>query len=318
MRFISLAGALALLLAGAAVAQDSSGPAGPTFSADRFKAHVAFLADDRLEGRDTGSRGYEIGAAYVASQFMALGLQPGGDDGGWYKQVPLRSAVLAGTPVMTLTGPGGPRSFENGGAILVRPSLIAEEVELDAPVVFAGYGLDAPDQGTDDYKGLDVRGKVVVVLAGVPSDIPSEIGAYLGDRKAAMAAKHGAVALVQINTDASARVQRWAAMRPYAGRPSMGWLDPGGKPLDEAPGVRARVLVDDPVAASLCPPERLRARHPARPADVEPLDPDLQPRGDRPSAGQRSGASRRICRADGPSRPSRDEAGGGCRRGPYL
>jgi hypothetical protein len=251
MRFIPLAGAVALVLAGTAVARESAAPAGPTFSADRFKAHVAFLSDDALEGRDTGSRGYQIGAAYVASQFIALGLKPGGTGGGWYQQVPFRSAALAGKPVMTLSGPGGDKSWENGSAMLVRPSLVAEEVDFTAPLVFAGYGLDAPDQGADDYKGLDVRGKVVAVLAGVPSDIDSEIGAYLGDRKAAMAAKHGAIALVQINTDESARVAPWAAIRPYAGRPAMGWLDADGKPLDEAPGVRARAIVDDPVAASL-------------------------------------------------------------------
>jgi hypothetical protein len=251
MRLIPLAGAVALVLAGTAVAQDSAAPAGPTFSADRFKAHVAFLSDDMLEGRDTGSRGYQIGAAYVASQFMALGLEPGGEGGGWYQQVPLRSASLAGKPVMTLSGPGGRQSWENGTSMLVRPSLVAEEVDFTAPAVFVGYGLDAPDQGADDYKGLDVRGKVVVLLAGVPSDVPSEIGAYLGDRKAAMAAKHGAVAIVQINTDESARTAPWAAIRPYAGRPSMGWLDPSGKPLDEAPGVLARAIVDDPLAASL-------------------------------------------------------------------
>ncbi len=251
MRLIALAGALALALTAAASAQNNAASAGPTFSADRFKAHVAFLSDDALEGRDTGSRGYEIGAAYVASQFIALGLKPGGSDGGWYQQVPLRSASLAGKPVVTLSGPGGGQSWENGSSILVRPSLVAEEVDFTAPVVFAGYGLDAPDQGADDYKGLDVRGKVVAVLAGVPGDIDSEIGAYLGDRKAAMAAKHGAVALVQINTEESARTAPWEAMRPYAGRPSMGWLGPDGKPRDESPGVRARVIVDDPVAAAL-------------------------------------------------------------------
>lgn len=251
MRLIPLAGALALILAGTAVAQDSAAPADPTFSADRFKAHVAFLADDSLEGRDTGSRGYDVGAAYVASQFMALGLKPGGENGGWYKQVPLRSASLVGKPVMTLTGPGGRESWENGTAFIVRPSVVAEEVDFTAPAVFAGYGLDAPDQGANDYKGLDVRGKVVVVLAGMPTGIPSEISAHLGDTKAAMAAKRGAVALVQINTEQSARMSPWASTRRYTGRPSMGWVGPGDKPLDESPGIRARALVDDGVAASL-------------------------------------------------------------------
>jgi Zn-dependent M28 family amino/carboxypeptidase len=251
MRLIPLAAAWALALTAGAAAQDSAGPAGPTFSADRFRAHVAFLSDDRLEGRDTGSRGHEIAAAYVASQFLALGLKPGGENGGWYQQVPLRSASLAARPVVTVSGPGGERSWENGSEVLVRPSLLDEEVDVAAPVVFAGYGIDAPDQGIDDYRGLDVRGKIVVVLAGTPSDIPSEIGAYLGDRKSAMAARHGAAALVQVNTEASARVAPWAAIRPYAGRPGFGWLDRDGKPLDESPGVKARGLLNDPVAETL-------------------------------------------------------------------
>jgi hypothetical protein len=152
---------------------------------------------------------------------------------------------------MTVTGPGARQSWNNGSAMLVRPSLIAEEVDFNAPVVFAGYGLDAPDQGIDDYRGLDVRGKIVAVLAGVPADIPSEIGAHLGGRKPAMAAKRGAIALVQINTDISARSGRWSSTRSSTGRPAMGWLDPDGKPLDEAPGLRARMLVDDPVATAL-------------------------------------------------------------------
>jgi hypothetical protein len=251
MRLISLAAIAALALSAGAAAQESAGPAEPAFSADRFRAHVAFLSDDRLEGRDTGSRGYEIAAAYVASQFMALGLKPGGEDGGWYQQVPLRTASLAAKPVVTVSGPGGERSWENGSDVLVRPSLFDEEVDLTAPAVFAGYGIDAPDQGIDDYKGLDVRGKIVVVLGGTPSDIPSEIGAYLGERKLAMAARHGAAAFVQVDTDASARVRPWAAVRPAAGRPGYAWLDRGGRPLDEAPGVKARVLFNGPVAEAL-------------------------------------------------------------------
>src|SRR4051812_39654201 len=86
----------------------------PLFSADRFRAHVTFLADDRLEGRDTGSRGHEIAAAYVASQFVGLGLTPGGENGGWYQQVPFRSASLAGPVSLAIAGAGGSRSFENG------------------------------------------------------------------------------------------------------------------------------------------------------------------------------------------------------------
>src|SRR4051812_33618238 len=105
------AAVLAATLAAAAPAQDpgSATVGAPAFSADRFRAHVAFLADDRLEGRDPGWRGHEIAAAYVASQFLGLGLKPGGENGGWYQQVPFRSASLAGPVSLAISGPAGSR-----------------------------------------------------------------------------------------------------------------------------------------------------------------------------------------------------------------
>src|SRR3954470_10659930 len=111
MRLKPFALAASLVLAAAVPARSADGPA---FSADRFKAHVAFLADDRLPGRATGSRGHEIAATFVASQFMALGLKPGGEEGGWFQWVPFRSATLSGTPTITVTGPGGTQTIENG------------------------------------------------------------------------------------------------------------------------------------------------------------------------------------------------------------
>ena len=73
-----------LLLGGTAFAQTA---AQPTFTAERVRAHVAYLADDRLEGRDTGSRGYDLAAKYVSDQFASFGLKPAGDNGTWYQQV---------------------------------------------------------------------------------------------------------------------------------------------------------------------------------------------------------------------------------------
>ena len=106
MRLSLFAAALSLAVGGASAAP-APGADAPEFSAARFKAHVAFLADDALEGRDTGSRGHEVAAAYVASQFISLELKPGGENGGWYQQVPFRAATLSGTPTVTLSGPGG-------------------------------------------------------------------------------------------------------------------------------------------------------------------------------------------------------------------
>ena len=242
LRLLMLAAALAL--AGNGLAQ----PPAPAFSADRFRAHVAFLADDLLEGRDTGSRGHAIAAAYVASQFMALGLKPGGEHQSWYQQVPFRSAILKGRATVTISGPGGSKSWDNGSDVLVPPSLFEEEQDVAAPVVFAGYGLDAPALGLDDYHGLDVRGKIVAILGGVPGGLPGEIAAHLGDQKGAMAARHGAVGLVTVPTSLYARVRPWAALRPYVGSATLQWIGPDGRPHDDAPGLRAAALLNDPAA----------------------------------------------------------------------
>src|ERR1051325_3522822 len=98
--------ALGLSVAGLAqpAAQDS-----PGFSADAFRAHVAFLADDLLEGREAGTRGFDIAARYVATQFAGLGLSPGAN-GSWYQPVDFVQVRLAGTPTLTVGG----RTFEQG------------------------------------------------------------------------------------------------------------------------------------------------------------------------------------------------------------
>ena len=240
--------ALMLALAGAASVSAANAP---SFSPDRFRAHVAFLADDRLEGRDTGSRGYDIAATYVATQFMALGLRPGGENGGWFQQVPFRSALLTGTPSVTITGPAGTRTWQNGTDVIVRASLTEAEQDVSAPVVFVGYGLDAPKLGLDDYKGIDVRGKIVAVLDGTPANLPSEIAAFLGDEKRAMAARRGAIGFVQIPTTFSAGMRPWPSMTSYAARPSLTWLDPKGKPKDDAPGLRTGATLNTPAADML-------------------------------------------------------------------
>jgi hypothetical protein len=245
------AAVLAASLAAAAPAQNPA-PAAPAFSADRFRAHVTFLADDRLEGRDTGSRGHEIAAAYVASQFIALGLKPGGENGGWYQQVPFRSATLAGPAGVAITGPAGTASFDNGTGAIIGPSLTEEKQDFEAPVVFAGYGIDAPGQGIDDYKGLDVKGKFVAILAGVPEGLPSEIAAHLGDDKGPAAARHGAIGTITIYTSQYARARPFAARAGGASRRSvLGWVGKDGAAGEDAPGLRASLILSDPAATAL-------------------------------------------------------------------
>ncbi|MEO7177708.1 MAG: hypothetical protein ABIW83_02580 [Allosphingosinicella sp.] len=127
---------LSLALASPAPAQPDA--AQPTFSPESFRSHVAFLADDRLEGRETGSRGYDLAALYVASRFEALGLKPAGREG-WYQQVPFLEYRLVGEPgSLTIGG----RRFVHRQEIVLAPTPDEAAVAVEAPVVFVGYGLE--------------------------------------------------------------------------------------------------------------------------------------------------------------------------------
>ena len=190
-----LAALSALALAATASAQAPADDG----SANRVRAHVEFLADDLLEGRYTGERGYDIAATYVASQFRALGLQPGGENGSWFQQVPFREAKHAGTPTARVTVGGKAQRLEIGKDITIGPSLFEQDRKLDAELVFVGYGLSDSKLGFDDYRGLDVRGKIVVALNGAPKSVPTEIAAHLGATKDDVAAAKGAIGFIGLS-----------------------------------------------------------------------------------------------------------------------
>ena len=111
-----------------------------------MRAHVEFLSDDLLEGRGTGARGHEIAARYVATQFRALGLQPGGTDGSWFQRVPLRRATHDGSPVVSLTSGGRSSRLAWGSDVSLRPSLTEKQRRLSAQ----GGGQDQPGAAQDD------------------------------------------------------------------------------------------------------------------------------------------------------------------------
>jgi len=236
---------LSLALASPLPAQPAAAP--PLFSPESFRSHVAFLADDRLEGRDTGSRGYDLAALYVASRFEALGLKPAGR-GGWYQQVPFVESRLSGEPGSLAIGG---RRFLHGQEVVLTPTPDLAPVAVDAPAIFVGYGLEAPELGIDDYKGLDVRGKVVVALNGFPKGMKSDVGAHLNSDKRRVASSHGAVGLVSIRTLSEAKRRPWSRMREQANEPNLGWTGEDGRPYTPAPGLRFRATLDMPAADAL-------------------------------------------------------------------
>lgn len=251
-----LAAALAALPA-AALAVSVPAPPPAQFSADRFRAHVAFLSDDLLEGRDTGSRGHEIAARYVASRFAALALTPGGDPDGkggrsWLQRIPFQVTGYGRTPgTVTINGPSGAATFTHGVDAVVGLNAEFPEGSVSAPLVFVGYGIDAPAEGSNDYAGLDVRGKIVVVLDGFPDDLPSEVAAHFRKEKRATAERHGAIGLLTIDTAATARTRPWAQQIHFADEPNFAWVGPDGTPNVEGGGVRQTARLDDKAAHAL-------------------------------------------------------------------
>jgi hypothetical protein len=237
----------------AAVFTGASARAEPEFSADRIKAHVTFLADDLLEGREAGTRGHEIAARYVASQFALLGLKPGGRNGTYFEPVELLESSLTGPkPALTLTRADGTSVvLRHGIEVVVQGPIAGGSVRLRAPLVFVGYGMQEAALGYDDYRGLDVKGKVAVVLFGSTKGMDSEIGAHLVHEQARVAAEHGATGMILVNTRVSAAAFPWEQRVQVADKPRTTWVQKDGQPFDSHYGLQAYVLIDQKAAGSL-------------------------------------------------------------------
>lgn len=246
MRLATTTAALAALVL---TVPATSQTAQPSFSADRVRAHVEFLSDDLLEGRDTGSRGHEIAARYVASQFDALGLKPAGDNGSWYQRITFQQTDRGATPdTVTISGPGGAKTWQHASDVLVDLNPLEPRYDVTAPLVFVGYGIVNDRLGIDDYRGLDVRGKIVVTLRGYPKGLPGEEGAHLSATKTKAAEDRGAIGMVTIDTRESAASRPWAQAVHNADQPQFSWVGTDGKAFVQTPAIRARATLAAPAA----------------------------------------------------------------------
>ena len=174
----------------------------PDVSATNIEAHIRFLASDYMQGRDAGSDGYEIAANYVASQMRLLGLEPAGEDGSYFADVPMQD-VTADASYNQLVFDG--ETFAQGQSVMIAANPSVLESEVTAELVFVGHGISAANRGHDDYDGLDVEGKIVVVMGGVPGDVfegLSEERAHHGSgtTKRNVAAAHGAVGMITLTS----------------------------------------------------------------------------------------------------------------------
>ena len=199
----------------------------PKISEATLRAHIKFLADDLLEGRGTGARGGELAAKYIAAQLEALGLKGAGPGGSFFQPVSL-VGVKANPDTKMLVSKGGTKQILTFADDFVAfTGAQTERVDVDADMVFVGYGINAPEQRWNDYKGQpdDYRGKILVMLVNDPpatNDEPTLFGGkaltYYGrwTYKYEEAARRGAVGAILVHTDESAGYP-WSVVRTSNG-----------------------------------------------------------------------------------------------------
>src|ERR1044072_8772312 len=192
-----------------------------------LKAHIKFLADDLLEGRGTGARGGDLAAKYIAAQLEATGAKGAGENGSFFQHVSLVGVKADPATVLTISGASGSESFKFADDFVAFTGAQTEAVDIDADLVFVGYGINAPEQKWNDYKGADTdyRGKILVMLVNDPPATTAEPNLFGGKAltyygrwtyKYEEAARRGAVGAILLHTDVSAGYT-WGVVRTSKG-----------------------------------------------------------------------------------------------------
>jgi Zn-dependent M28 family amino/carboxypeptidase len=219
----------------------------PAINAGDFVQHVKVLASDDFEGRGPGTPGEEKSVQYIKSQFERIGLKPG-NNGEWFQTVPMVETTADPDTTLKLTVDGKPRVLKMGSDMVIGTTNGQSEVKIDdSPLVFVGYGVNAPEQHWNDYAGLDVKGKTVVMLVNDPGFHVSDPTLFEGKRmtyygrwtyKYEEAARQGAAAALIIH-DTSGASYGWdvvknswsgaqyalpASTDPAPRLPAQGWL----------------------------------------------------------------------------------------------
>ena len=216
--------------------------------------HIRVLADDSLEGRAPGTRGFSGAAQYVETSLSTLGLDPAGIDGTYQQPVPLReSLVIEEASGMRISSPSGVEELGYGVDFYLSPDPLRETVTVsEAAVAFVGYGVSAPGLGYDDYANIDVEGKIVAYLTGAPPAFPSNERAYYssGATKQSEAIARGAVGILSFTYPGDPRF-RWEVNLARSKRGSFAWLDDDGNPNRGNLAILGSASLNHPAARTL-------------------------------------------------------------------
>jgi Zn-dependent M28 family amino/carboxypeptidase len=204
--------------------------------AERWWSHVTFLANDSMKGRDTGSPEHRKAAEYVADHFKRAGLAPGGTKG-FFQPVPFRSRRIVEAQSSLALVRGGKVDPVVLGDEATFSMRIEPAPSVEAPLVFAGYGLQVPEAKHDDLAGLDLKGKIVVLLTGGPSSIPGPLLAHYQNTRWEYLQKAGAIGTISIQNPKGQDIP-WDRSKLSRFMPSVAISDPA---LDETRGQQVAV-----------------------------------------------------------------------------
>jgi Zn-dependent M28 family amino/carboxypeptidase len=241
----SRAAAAALALAVAALGQQPA----KIFDGNAWWGHIKFLADDKLEGRETGSEGLRTAESYVVNQLTKAGLQPAGTEG-FYQPVKFVSRQIIedkSSVALVHDGKSQPLSFSEDTFFNTRVDLAPEEIT--APLVFAGYGLKIPEKNHDDVAELDLKGKIIVFLVGSPEQIPTALSSHYqtpGERWKPLK-EAGAIGVISIPNPASMDIP-WSRISLNRNHASMELV---GSEFNETPGLKLALTFNPAEAEKL-------------------------------------------------------------------
>lgn len=219
-----------------------------------IRRHMEVLADDRFEGREAGAAGYGRSADYVAGQYRSMGLIPLGDDGGYLQSIEFFETRLAPDSARLAVHAG-----ETAAEFAFRDEFIRaggygeEREEITAPLVFVGHGITAPEYDHDDFSGVDVAGKIMVVLSGAPPQFATDQRAYYSSSrgKEEVAAGKGAAGIITVRTPVDQARRAWERFLPGIGTPGMRWLTDDGTPFHGFPELAGSALLSETGAEKL-------------------------------------------------------------------
>lgn len=229
--------------------ESSTSAALESIAANDLRAHMQVLATDAMQGRETGTAAFLAAAHYVAERFADAGIAPAGDGNGYLQQVPfLETRLVADSARLSLRREGSEIPLVFAEDFVLAGSFDKVEESVTAPMVFVGFGIEAPEYEHDDYANANVTGRIAVVLTGAPPHFATDQRAFYssGDGKREAAAGHGAVGILFVRTPTDQQRLPWRRYLSGIGRAELRWIGLDGA----ASNVFPRLIADGTLSES--------------------------------------------------------------------